>query len=48
MNKEILHQIIECLAIIAENPNVYSKSLSDEIIKLGGMIEEETNEKEST
>ena len=40
-NKDILNQIVECLAIIAENPNVYSKTLADEITKLGGMINTE-------
>lgn len=43
-NKEILKQIVECLTLIALNPNVYSGHLKHEVEKLSNMIEEETNE----
>ena len=46
MDKEVLNQIVECLALIALNPNVYSGQLKHEVEKLSYMIKEETNEKE--
>lgn len=48
--KKTLNKIVNCLAIIAENPNMYSKELVSEIEALASMIDEmeDTNEKEST
>ena len=48
MDKEILDKIVECLAIIAVNPNVCSKSLILELSNLAEMInkKETKDEKE--
>lgn len=46
-NKDVFNQIVECLAIIAENPNVYSKSLVHEITVLSEMINTEEDSDET-
>lgn len=46
-NKEIFNQIVECLALITVNPNVYSNSLREEVEKLASMINEEETKDET-